>query len=1713
MKAKTIHWPLRATSLVLVVTLAIESIPTCVWAVTSSTPVQPNRAAAPAPDTSSEEGQKVKVNRQPNLGRASLAPRFSGEPTESEIFQAHVFSQPLVPIGAPSKRDNKALAEALTSFLQRTNAENPSVILQFLDQHPRSAWKPSLLLNLGILWRQTGYFSKALAAWEETWSLSKNAEDPKGKALADSAIGELVQINAWVGRYENLGPLLEEIKDRPLIGGASELVSHARMGLWIMDNDPERGFMCGPYALKQIAQFNPDKPTFKLLPPKTPRNGFSLLELREAAANSGIKYQMAKRKPGSPIILNSVIHWKLNHYSALLKEKNGVYLIQDSTFSDFYGRELWISKEALEEESDGYFLVPEGSLPAGWQSVTFEEGQKVWGRGSTHGPDANDYGEKEWKCPTGKCPTNGMAQYNAHLMLVSLNIADIPVGYAPPRGPAMEFQVTYNQKDWTSQTSPNYSNLGSKWTFDFFSYINDAGESGNRDTVTRFGRGGGVFRHNGYSSGTYATDRDGTVLSYNSGNDTYELLLSDGSTEVFAQPSTASGPRKMFLTEIRDPAGNTLTINYDTPGHISTINDALGQTTTFHYDGTDSYRITRVEDPFGRTARFEYDTYGRLKKITDVIGMSSTFVYGSGDFISQLITPYGTSSFSYTEQQDGTRWLILTDPDGNSEKVLYKDNAYSSSESEAPSYVDNVSLQWRNTFYFDKKAYAMATNGSNLSFATIYHWLHDNENLDGSNRILTSGILESIKAPLEGRVWYLYPNQGSSMYTAGTTLRSPSHILRMVDDPANPSNYLIQTNRMDYNDQGRLTKYIDPIGRETTLDYVANGIDLLKIRQTTPQTITSNLDETLAEFANYNSFHCASNYINAAKQTYHLEWNSHGQLTKVTDPKNEITRFNYDTNGYLQTIQRDWNGGTKTTTLTYDGYGRVHIVTESDGYALTYSYDSLDRVTKVTYPDSTFEKYEYSRLDMVRAIDRAGQMTAITYDGVGHPTTVKDRLGQITHYDWCGCGALSSITDPMNHTTTWDRDVLGRVTKKTYHDGKYTQYAYSSRAGNLKSITDAKGQVKNYTNNVDGTLRCVVYSNAAIATASVSFAYDPNYRRVLTMTDGTGTNTFGYNPITSGGTLGARKLASVDGPLANDTITYLYDELGRITNRAINGVGDGYVFDTLGRPTTHTNVLGSFVSAYVNDTFRLASLTAPSPNSQVTTFDYFTDVGDFRLKQILNKNKNGVTLSQFDYQYDTLGRITQWKQQKDTGTPDVMTLDYDQEDELVNAAVAPQGSGLAKAFTYAYDGAGNRTAEQIETTGTGATFSASASTHNTVNQLTNRTLGPVTFRGTVNEPATVMLSANGGGAQAATMKQDPASASNGKIFTRALALPTGSNFISVVATDFNSPSANTSTSNYSVSVVSPESRTYSYDDNGNCTGYTATSGNRSYEWDAEDRLVAISQGTLRSEFTYDGFSRWVKIVEKNNGTPTSTNQFVWCGTELCEERDGSNAVTKRFFPEGEQLIAGNLKCYFTRDHLGTIREMTGNQGNVKARYDYDPYGRRSTNLVTSGAVEADFGFTGHYYHAPSGLHLAMYRAYDADIGRWINRDPIEEEGGLNLYDYVLNNLINRIDPLGSDSVDSTVGTAIAQADEQTLVQLIDENILNEAQMTRVQAALNRFRTKAVDWIAKRCKGSINREFPSEAANKTLGQIRRAAQAGEEWAKKAWKLLNDKRFQK
>jgi YD repeat-containing protein len=940
MKLKPCPLPLRVLSWLLVVVLTGQStIPIGSFAWAASVP-ESGSAAGVAPvrtDGSARLGvHKVKVKRLAAApGPVSPAPRFSADPTQAEIFRAHVFEHPLVPVGIIAAGENKILADVLDRYVRRANPDDHSLLLDFLTQHPNSAWKPALLLNLGIILRQSGYFSRAVAAWQQAWHLTKNERNLKARALADTILGELVQLHAWMGRTEQLSPLLTEIAKREILGGAKEIIFSARQARWAADNSPEDAYKCGPLALRQIlslTQTNAD--VHRLFYARSTKQGFSLHRLKQLADEAGLNYQMARRKPGSPIPANSVIHWKFDHYGVITEDKDGKYLVRDTAFAQLYGPQIAISSEALEEEADGYFLVPKGRLPGGWTPVMAEEAQKVFGRGPVPAPNRDATTRDDYKTCQNS-PSHSMAVASAHLCVVSLNIVDTPLWYTPARGPAVEFTATYIQRDPYTSSYPDYSNLGVCWTFDWLSYISDNGATGDRAVVTRYVEGGGKDTYSGYNStsGFYQTDRRGNLLEYKS-NDTYELNMPDGSKRIYAQPCTVNwGPRRMFLTSIQDAAGNAVTITYDTadPGKILSVNDALGQTTTLNYftdPGLDNdYRIASVEDPFGRTASFEYDTLGRLKKITDMGGLSSAFSYAgdNGSFICQMTTPYGTSTFTSSESEAEltfSRELILTDPNGNSEKVRFAENMQLPSDQHPsyngqtvwPSYLDH----YRNTFYWDKKG--MALGGNDVTNATIYHWLHDTD--DGA--WLASEILESLKPPLASRICFLYPGQSDSMFSAGITLKKPSVIARVVEEGGSPVN---QAYTIVYNSLGHPASIADPVGRHTAFDYYGNNVDLYRVRQT-----NSSLNAVLAEFGAYDARHRPSTYIDAARQTYNLVWNSHGQITQTTNPKSQVTRYHYFAPDdphcdQLQNIEQDWHDGaqltTKTTAFDYDDYGRL----------------------------------------------------------------------------------------------------------------------------------------------------------------------------------------------------------------------------------------------------------------------------------------------------------------------------------------------------------------------------------------------------------------------------------------------------------------------------------------------------------------------------------------------------------------------------------------------------------------------------------------------------------------------------------------------------------------------------------------------------------------------------------------------------------------------
>jgi RHS repeat-associated protein len=1528
-----------------------------------------------APTLEPQDPPVVSVNRMvPIVSAPPARPVFSAVPTDAEILRARVLPEPLVPVGASSPEENVALGAAILASLDTRQSNTLGALGRFMEAHPTSVWQPSLLVNAGLVLQQQGFFTRAAQDYRAAWNLARHVETRAAQAVADRAIGELLILESRLGHADVVEALLEEIADRPLTGAATEHLANAKQALWVMRNAPAEAFRCGPYALAQMIRAATAAPSVnaKLLMTRTGPDGISLARLAELARTSGMPSIAVMREGDAPFGIPSVVHLKAGHFTAVVRHEGDRYLLRDATLS----REMWVTATALAEEASGAALVPEGRMPSGWRVMTDTEAGAVWGRGFATEPDPTGPNPPDPRTPPCDCGGGGggrgMASYRAHLMQVSLNVFDTPVGYTPAMGPAVMFTLAYNQRESHQPQTFSYTNLGAKWTMDWLSYVTDDPANPNAG-VTVFYRGGGEEPHAGFDSGTgrFAMNaREHTVLTRTSSSPIrYERLLPDGSKEVFAQADGASAyPRRVFMTQSIDPHGNALTFTYDAQLRLVAVTDALGQVTTLAYElPQDIWKITKVTDPFGRSATLTYDGRGRLERITDVIDLWSSFGYAADGFLTSLSTPYGTSRF--TKSDAGfDRVLEMTDPMGGKERLEYRANDLSMPPEDPANTVPTVSgytisngfLQYRNTLYWDRKA--MAVGAGDRTKAHLYHWLHLKDNVNQ-----TVAILESEKAPLGNRIWYLYPNQASSVWEGDG--RAPGVTARVLDDGTT------QRYKAEYNQQGQVTKRIDPVGRETMFEYATNGIDLLTVKQ------KNGTGYDLLETRTWTADHEPLSVTDASGETTTYTYTASGQVETVTNARNETTTYAYNTSDQLTSVTGPISGA--TTTFSYDSYGRMRMTTDSDSYTVTTDYDAFDRPIQVTYPDGTTEQTQYRFLDAARRKDRMGRWTTFTFDAMRRQTSVRDPLGRVVQQDWCTCGSLNALIDANGNRTSWDRDVQGRLTKETRANGSFTTYLYEATTSRLKKVTDPKLQDTNYTYFADDKLQQTTYTNAAIATPSVAFTYDGVYSRVATMVDGTGTTSYAYHPVGTSPALGALRLATVDGPLTNDTISYEYDELGRVTERAINGAANTvtWTFDALGRTTSETNALGIFIYTYDGPTRRVATVTYP--NSQTSTYGYFGNSGDRRLQTIHHKYPNGNTLSKFDYTYGVTGNILTWRQQADNNAV-LWTYGYDAADQLTSAVKKSTDPtpAILKRYAYAYDPAGNRTAEQIDDAVTGASY-------DTMNRIvTQHPSGTLRLEGTVSEPAMV------------TVGGKPLDVSSANRFAGAMPIGTGTTFFTIMATD---PSGNAASQGFEVDSAG-SGKTFTFDANGNMT----SDGTRTFEWDARNQLVAINVATHRSEFTYDGEQRRVRVTEKEAGATQSDVAVLWCQEHICEDRSSDGlSVLRRSLTGGEQN--GAQMQFFANDHLDSVYDVSNSFGGRLARYDFDPWGRRT---LSSGADITNIGFTGHLLHGPSALSLTFYRGYDVSLGRWLSPDPLGDVDGPNIYQYVGNDPVRRMDPLG-----------------------------------------------------------------------------------------------------
>ena len=237
------------------------------------------------------------------------------------------------------------------------------------------------------------------------------------------------------------------------------------------------------------------------------------------------------------------------------------------------------------------------------------------------------------------------------------------------------------------------------------------------------------------------------------------------------------------------------------------------------------------------------------------------------------------------------------------------------------------------------------------------------------------------------------------------------------------------------------------------------------------------------------------------------------------------------------------------------------------------------------------------------------------------------------------------------------------------------------------------------------------------------------------------------------------------------------------------------------------------------------------------------------------------------------------------------------------------------------------------------------------------------------------------------------------------------------------------------SEQSEQSNNYSYDLIGNIAGSAALAytvdgevtgvGGLTFGYDAASRLTTVATGGVTiATYGYDAFDRRVRKT-----TPEATTTYLYDGWNLVrEEIAGTNGTTDVIEYYWGKDISGSLDTaggiggllYLKRngavyvplyDASGNVVAYVDALGNVVAEFAYDAFGNTVAENGTLAGVFR-FKYSTKYHDAETGLIYYGYRYYAPTTARWLTRDPLEEQGGLNLHCFCENDGVNKVDWLG-----------------------------------------------------------------------------------------------------
>lgn len=977
-----------------------------------------------------------------------------------QILRMRTFREGLALTGTnqPSDAENRELIELLTHLREpwwTTGLE------QFFRDYPDSPWAASLHYDYASFCRRTGRTTKALENYEAAWDLVKNETDPQSQRLGGAILGNWTDLLSSLGRLEKLKELVAIGNGRRFVNPYDrDLFEGAKNAYYLMRDHPGIAYRCGTFALKAVGEeLEPTNRALEsLVEVPSPTNGFSMASLMDLAKKYGLNLEAVRRTAGQKLIVPSVVHWRQNHYAAILQQRGDLYLVNDPTFTE----SQWIPADVINEEASGEFLVPAKAKPHGWSLLARNETEKIHGMGLKNSiNNAKDCccvrsfsGQMVCTCPH----TKGMPVWWVSEPYIDLWLQDEPLSYLTSKGEPFSFQLSFKQRDTRQVAVTTDEFLQKNWNNSWFSYIALVGSQDCdplddsscavavpwSSAVLYLPNGGAVdFSQSTYDPATrlQLQSRFGAVgTDPSKGSSGLQVVHADGSIDIYGAVdggTDISGEipqNDCLLTQHIDPHGNATWFIYGaTNGNnvLQQVIDYNGLTNNLIYNS--SGLLLEVVNPYGQTAKFTYDSNANLIKITDAQGLFSTISYDTNGYPTALTTPYGTTTFSLADNG-----------------ISYEGGVMGNAGGDIPGLID------RSALVVDPTG---ATN--------LYMYRYDADTVMASNSFASNvptstplGTLDTglgTNAGANSAAWfrnsfYWGPMQYSRLSTRNiTNFTEDDYLLARMQHWLQDTNELYVTDYLsverDPSPDGAnpgLTTFYDYQGKAVTDQEGTNALPSVRAWQLADGS-------THYDYLNFGDFGNIASWAS----TYSLPNGGIGTRTN---------QFIYAENTYSTTIG-SWDGSGLINTVS-ESYSVPNLLTEvigADGSAI-WSYGGFDTISTTNFfidldpPNDQTNAIitTWSRVLPDHATNGLGQVASFSY--------MPASQGAVAVFDYTNFATTNSI-NPANNWPGMDE-----IASYTSATGLTTTNVYDTNGFLVQTIDEQIGRTNSFTYQEDGLL-------------------------------------------------------------------------------------------------------------------------------------------------------------------------------------------------------------------------------------------------------------------------------------------------------------------------------------------------------------------------------------------------------------------------------------------------------------------------------------------------------------------------------------------------------------------------------------------------------------------------------------------------------------------